>query len=216
MFRKIKDSLKEFDSMYSIAEKLYHLVVVLIILAFGSVSAFLSIITPALKSIGYFGAFIFFLLSALTIVLVLYFYNSSVLLREKGKYYSTLSNIKVETNPLAENFKDQVIHLEDLRLPMGEVQKDKTFRRCRLVGPLTIGILGGNYNGCQFIQSGSTLAIPNINRVIHLPGVLTFENCNFQDCVFLQVTIITTQQIGELFKANTPGADVIGLGSVNN
>ncbi|WP_431624372.1 hypothetical protein [Enterobacter roggenkampii] len=212
MFGKIKKTLKEFDSMYSIAEKLYHMAILLIIFGFGSISGFLASITPILKGFGYFGVFLSFLVSILLIVLILYFYSSSILSREQSKYISLLSNTKTEINPLSEGFKDEIIHLEDLRLPLSEPQKNKTFRRCRLIGPLTIGILGGHYESCHFVQSGSTIALSSkVDGPVHLPGVLIFENCSFYECVFVHVTIITTQDIAKLFKNTTPGVHVVGL-----
>lgn len=212
MFAKIKSTLKEFDSMYSIVEKFYHLAILFIIFGFGSVSGFLASVTPILKGFGYFGVFVSFLLSIFIIILILYFYNCSILSREQSKYFSLLSTTKVEINPLSEGFTDEIIHLEDLRLPLSESQKNKTFRRCRLVGPLTIGILGGHYESCHFVQSGSIIALSSkVDGPVQLPGVLLFENCSFYECVFVHVTIITTQDIARVFKKTTPGVHVVGL-----
>jgi len=215
VLKKISGSLKEFDSYYSIAEKFYQILIFLIIFGGGSgITSLMAYFDPYFSSYGAFGYTVIFLFSSLTIFASLYFFKGSKANSAKKKYFESLSQKGADINPLLENFSDQVIYLEDLRLPLSDPQLKKTFRRCHLVGPLTIGILGGSYNGCGFRNSGHTLALPEfIDGPIFLNGVLLFQECTFIECTFIEVTVITTHQIGQLFKDQVPGSMVIGLSS---
>lgn len=109
-------------------------------------------------------------------------------------------------NPLAESFVDEIIYLPDLYLPRRQVHSHKQFKRCKLVGPGAVALLGGNYVSTQFIEAGSAIVLPDNTM---LTGVLVLENCTVENCEFIGVTLLVSKQAGTAFKAM--GAQVVGM-----
>jgi len=109
-------------------------------------------------------------------------------------------------NPLAESFTDQVIYLPDLYLPRKQLHSNKQFKRCKIVGPGAIAMLGGAYISTGFLEIGSPIVLPD-NTL--LTGVLVLENCTVENCEFVGITLLVNKAAGEAFKKM--GAPVVGL-----
>ena len=109
-------------------------------------------------------------------------------------------------NPLADSFVNQIIKLPDLYLPRRQVHTNKQFKRCKIVGPGAIAILGGSYVRTGFVEAGSIIVLPEHTL---LTGVLVLENCIVEECEFIGVTVLTNKQAGEQFKKM--GTEVVGL-----
>lgn len=208
---KILKGLKSLDPYLSIAERMYNLLAFIVIFSGGSIAGILARAAPFYNNIGLFGVFAIALIASLLLAATFYMFKKALLAGSQQKYYNNLLEVKSDVNPLAENFSDAIIHLVDLRLPVLEPQKHKTFRRCRLVGPLTIAILGGSIEHSEFSNCGDVIALPDIQDKIFLNGALVFVNCSFFNCTFTEVTVITNQQAARAFKENMPEIKVIGL-----
>ncbi|WP_354692686.1 hypothetical protein [Phytobacter sp. RSE-02] len=208
---EILKKLKSLDPYFSVAERIYKLLAFIVIFFGGSIAGVLARAAPFYKDIGLFGVFAIALIASLLLAATFYMFKRALLAGAQQKYYNNLLEVKSDVNPLAENFSDAIIHLVDLRLPVLEAQQNKTFRRCRLVGPLTIAILGCSIEHSNFSNCGDVIALPDIQELVHLNGALVFLNCSFYKCTFTEVTVITNQQSAKAFKENIPGINVIGL-----
>ncbi|WP_411701611.1 hypothetical protein [Citrobacter freundii] len=212
MFNRVRRGLKEFDSSFSIAEKLYQTLQFLIISLGGTgVLGLLAWVDPYFKRIGYLAYGLIFLLCVTLFFAMLYLYKMARLTTTKEQYYLSLTEKKVETNPLDDIFSNQVIHLEDLRLPFNDPQTKKTFRNCKLVGPMTILIGGGTITGSSFKYCGEFITLPRECESAHLGGVLQFVDCSFHECTFMQTTIIIPYAVALPIKRDMPNAEFIGL-----
>ncbi|EKM5762250.1 hypothetical protein ACOZWC_002328 [Cronobacter turicensis] len=212
MFKKIYSGLKEVNTASTIGEKLLRVIAYFIVFFGGSTTTLFAWMDPVLKDSGPFVYASIFLITSLAISLVFFFLKFASYLSSRKKYYDALSERKSSLNPLSNNFDDLVIHLEDLRLPNSEPQQDKTFRRCRIVGPLTVFVNGGVFERCNFNNSGDILALPLlVDKPLHFTGVLGFFRCNFFDCTFIDVTVLTTYDFGGNLQRENNGFSVVFL-----
>ncbi|WP_318378834.1 hypothetical protein [Enterobacter sp.] len=209
---KIIDRLEKFESLSSISERMYNIInFLLTLLGSTTLLGLLRYIDPYFKSKSYLFFFGAVVLLSLIVFAMLYLFKAAKYKQAKENYLRVLSETKLQINPLEEVFEKQVIYLEQLRLPLNEPQKNKTFRHCRLIGPLTIFIYGGNFSHCGFMQSGDVIALPANEDVVNLAGVLILQECNLFECTFVNVTILVPQHVGRMMQENLPGCRVIGL-----
>ena len=124
----------------------------------------------------------------------------------EAAYMQALAQPRGRVNPLSDSFTDLVIYLPDLYLPRRQVHANKQFKRCKIVGPGAIAMLGGTYIGTGFNEAGSPIVLPE-NTL--LTGVLVLENCTVEKCEFIGVTLLVNKPAGEAFKKM--GAPVVGL-----
>ncbi|EOC4159690.1 hypothetical protein ACT0BH_000435 [Enterobacter hormaechei] len=212
MFKRVKYGLKEFDSSFSIAEKLYQTAQFLIISLGGTgVLGLLAWIDPYFKKIGYLAYGLVFLICALIFFSMLYFYKMAKLITIKERYYLNLSEQKTNINPLSDSFSDLVINLEDLRLPLNESHKNKTFRRCKLKGPMAILIGGGVVNNNNFAYCGEFIKLPLGKNQVDLAGVLVFLNCTFVECTFINTTIIVPHDVAAPLSRDVPNVRFVSI-----
>ncbi|EHF4967112.1 hypothetical protein ACJLW5_004924 [Enterobacter hormaechei] len=212
MFKRVRSGLKEFDSSFSVAEKLYQIAQFVIISLGGTgVLGLLAWMDPYFKKIGYLAYGLVFLVCAFIFFCMLFFYKMSKLLTIKERYYANLSEQKTNINPLSDSFSDVVINLEDLRLPLNESHVNKTFRRCKLKGPMAILIVGGVFNRNEFSECGEFIKLPIGKNRVDLAGVLAFGNCTFVDCTFIETTLIVPHDVAVAFQKDVQGLRFLNL-----
>lgn len=195
-----------FESNLSAAEWAWRLITLAIIAGGGTTAAFLARGTELFLSAGPLAWVAIGLLSALLVALVFLLVKLGYKQTAEAEYLRSLSVPKSQVNPMAESFTDLVIHLPDLYLPRRQVHSHKQFKRCKLVGPGAIAMLGGTYVRTGFVESGSPIVLPENTM---LTGVLVLENCTVEDCEFIGITLLMNKPAGEAFKAM--GAPVVGM-----
>ncbi|MBR7679953.1 hypothetical protein [Acinetobacter nosocomialis] len=195
--------LKKFKLSAEWAELIWKIVTFIFVLL-GTTST--ALLARASKEINELGSFIWVLVtiaSALVFSLMVYLVNLSkkknaeaTKLSIEANYLSTLSTPKSTINPLSDVFTDQIIYLPDLYLPRMQMHKNKVFKRCQIVGPGCIAILGGSLIRTNFFENGSILLLPNRSTVV---GAIAFETCIFEDCEIMNTTILINYEIRQAF-----------------
>lgn len=212
MLKRIRSGLKEFDSSFSVAEKLYQTAQFIIISLGGTgVLGLLAWMDPYFKKIGYLAYGLVFIVCAFLFFSMLYFYKMAKLITIKERYYINLSEQKTNINPLSDSFSDLVVNLEDLRLPLNESHVNKTFRRCKLKGPMAMLIGGGVVNNNNFVKCGEFIKLPAGKDRVDLTGVLAFINCTFVDCTFIETTIIVPHDVAISFQRDVRGVRFVNI-----
>ncbi|MFL4290724.1 hypothetical protein P9445_01425 [Enterobacter asburiae] len=202
---------KEINTAYAIGERLVKFFIFILVFSGGSLAGVLASFDPFFKEMTYFRYFLLIVIFSFLLSLVFYFINLASSSTAKKKYYNSLSTSSDNVNPLNETFNDLMINLEDLRLPMNEVHKKKRFKRCHLVGPMTIAVIGGHLSDSSLNFCDEIIALPEDGH-FYLSGVIKFLECTFIECTFVQVTIMTSQGTAKEMKKMNPGQVVIGLG----
>ena len=195
-----------FESNLSAAEWAWRLITLAIVAGGGTTAALLARGTELFLSAGPLAWAAVGLLSALLVALVFLLMKLGYKQTAEAEYLRSLSAPKSQVNPMAESFTDLVIHLPDLYLPRRQVHSHKQFKRCKLVGPGAIAMLGGTYVRTSFAEAGSPIVLPENTM---LTGVLVLENCTVEDCEFIGITLLINKPAGEAFKAM--GAQVVGM-----
>jgi hypothetical protein len=162
--------------------------------------------TALFEAAGPLAWFAIALLSAGTIALIFFLIRLGYKQSAEARYMQALAQPRGAINPLSESFADQAIYLPDLYLPRRQVHSNKQFKRCRLVGPGAIAMIGGSYIHTTFMEAGSSIVLPD--KTI-LSGVLVLENCIVEDCEFIGITLLVNKQAGEEFQKM--GAPVVGM-----
>ena len=200
-------SISIFETGLSAAEWARRIVTLLFIGGSGTLTAFLAKADPVLKEFGIIYWVIIGVVTSLIVALIFYFNKSSNLKQSEADLNRMLSVPRSTINPLSETFKDLIIPVEDLRLPRIQLHENKHFRRCKFVGPASIGIIGGTYRSDSFHDCGDIIALPeNVN----LTGIIVLKNCTVEECEFIRTTIFTDQKTAKGF-ASVPGATVKGI-----
>lgn len=195
-----------FESNLSAAEWAWRIVTLIVVVSGGTTAGLLARGTELFQAVGPVGWFAIGLISAILISIIFLLVNIGRRQSAEAAYMQGLSQPRGTINPLAENFTDQVIYLPDLYLPRRQVHSNKQFKRCKLVGPGAIAMLGGTYIRTGFLESGSPIVLPDNT---FLTGVLILENCTVEDCEFIGITLLVNKQAGEAFKQM--GAPVVGM-----
>ena len=155
----------------------------------GAATATAAKAAPWLESfLGAFGALAYVLLffagAFITGLLMTLFRFANKILAE-SEYSKNLVQKSTSINPLNNTFENEIIDVEDLRLPPGMMHRNKHFNGCIFRGPGVIYIAGGGtFSHIGFINSGSILPIPN---PVYIIGMTTFYNCTFVNCKFYDV-----------------------------
>lgn len=210
-FLMLKNLFLKFKISAEWAELIWKIVTFIFILL-GTTST--ALLARASKEINDLGSFIWVIvatISALIFSLIFYIINLSksknaeaTKFNIEANYLATLSLPKSTINPLSDVFTDQIINLYDLNLPRMQIHKNKVFKRCKLIGPGCIAILGGNYIGNNFLDAGSILLLP---EQVELAGIILFENCTVEDCEIIGITLLVnynTKQHFESMGAHVP------------
>jgi hypothetical protein len=114
------------------------------------------------------------LISALLLTLIFYLVKAAQLKDAEAGYVRAVSVESTSTNPLLDSYKDQVIKIEDLRLPGKQLHKNTHFKRCKFAGPGAIAMLGGTYQNDGFVECGTIVVLP---KNVMLTGIIVFANC---------------------------------------
>ncbi|WP_195605923.1 hypothetical protein [Klebsiella oxytoca] len=200
MSKRIFNGLKEFDSFFSISERLYiTLNAILVLFGASGVSAIIAWFDPK-KDWSILTLFILFIATATSVFAMIYLYKTAQLNTSKKTYYDYMGATRNTINPLSENFTDEVINLDQLRLPALEPQINKTFRRCKLIGPLVLTIVDSEIAHCVFYECGDMFSVSKDCGILHLNGTLVFKNCKFIDCKFVYASLILSEDSASQFK----------------
>ena len=204
--KKIFEWTGLFESNLTAAEWAWRLITLAIVAGGGTTAGLLARGSELFLSAGPLAWAAVGLLSALLLALVFLLVKLGYKQTAEAEYLRSLSVPKSQVNPMAESFTDIVIHLPDLYLPRRQLHSHKQFKRCKLVGPGAIAMLGGTYVRTDFVESGDLIVLPENTM---LTGVLVLENCTVEDCEFIGITLLMNKPAGEAFKAM--GAPVVGL-----
>lgn len=205
--RKLHDALSLFDTTLSSAEWAWRIVVLIAIGGSGTAGGFIARATPFLKTLGPLYWLAVGLVTSLVTALILYLVKAANHKQSLTDLNASLAAPRNTINPLAHNFSDVIIPVEDLRLPTQQLHENKLFKRCKFVGPATLAIQGGTYVNSRFNECGDIIALPD---GVYLTGVTALRNCTVEECEFVQVTILTDQNTAKGF-AQIPGARVKGV-----
>jgi hypothetical protein len=195
-----------FEGNLSAAEWVWRIITILVVAGGGTTAGLLAKGSEFFNSFGLLGWIFIGLCVSLLITLIFYFIKLANKNSAEAAYIQRISVTKSNINPLSDSFIDQIIKISDLYLPLKQAHSHKQFKRCKIVGPGAVAILGGTYIKNGFIEIGSLIVIPNTAT---LTGVLVLENCTVENCEFIGVTLIVDKQAGEVFKEL--GAQVVGL-----
>ena len=206
MKKKLFEWIGLFESNLSAAEWAWRLVTILVVIGGGTTTGLLAKGTELFRDAGILAWLSIGLLTALVIALIFFLLKMGAQQSAEANYLQQISIPKNSINPLFDSFTDQVIHIPDLYLPRRQVHSNKQFKRCKLVGPGAIAMLGGTYINTRFLEAGSPIVLPNNTM---LTGVLVLENCTVEDCEFIGVTLLVNEQAGKAFQIM--GAPVVGM-----
>jgi len=206
MLKKISEWSGLFESNLSAAEWAWRLVTLAVIAGGGTTAGLLARGTELFKAAGPLAWLVIGLCSAATIAVIFFLVKLGYRQSAEAAYLQALAQPRSKVNPLSESFTDQIIYLPDLYLPRRQVHSNKQFKRCKLVGPGAIAMLGGSYIRTGFLEAGSPIVLPE-NTL--LSGVLVLDNCTVEDCEFIGITLLINKAAGEEFKKM--GAPVVGM-----
>ena len=197
-----------FESNLSAAEWAWRILTLLTVAAGGTTAGLLAQASEWFQKLGPIAWFGIALLSALLIAVIFYLVKLGRLRAVEARFLEVVAQPRATINPLSEAFSDQVISLSDLYLPRYQPHSNKHFKRCKIVGPGAIALVGGTIIKNDFFQVGSVIVIPQNS---HLTGVLVLDNCTIEQCEFIGTTILVNEHGGRAFLAM--GAKVVGLPS---
>ena len=200
-------SISLFETGLSAAEWGWRIVTLLFIGGSGTLTAFVAKADPVLKQLGAIYWVAVGCITALVVSIIFYFIKSAILKQASADFHRSMSTPKNSINPLSESFRDSIIPIEDLRLPMVQLHENKHFKRCKFVGPAAVAILGGNYIKSGFSECGDIIALP---EDVFLTGIIVLKNCTVEECEFIRTTIFTDQNTAKGFST-VPGARVKGM-----
>jgi hypothetical protein len=206
MLKKLTEWTSLFDSNLSAAEWAWRLITLVVIAGGGTTAGLLARGTEQFKAAGPLAWLATALLVAGILALIFLLIKLGYRQSAEARYLLALAQPRGHINPLSESFTDQVIYLPDLYLPRRQVHTNKQFKRCKLVGPGAIAMIGGLYIRTSFQEAGSPIILPD-NTV--LSGVLVLENCTVEDCEFIGITLLMNRLAGEEFRKM--GASVVGM-----
>lgn len=206
MLKKLTEWSGLFESNLSAAEWAWRLFTLCVVAGGGTTAGLLAQGTELFEEAGLLAWIAVGLTVAVTLSLIFLLVKLGYRQSAEAAYMQSLAQPKNAINPLAHSFVDQVIRLPDLYLPRRQLHSNKQFKRCKLVGPGAIAMLGGSYINSGFIESGSIIVLPEST---FLTGVLVLENCTVEDCEFIGITLLTNKQAGEQLKQMD--APVVGL-----
>lgn len=201
---------KELNTAYAIGEKVFKFSIFLLVFSGGSLAGLLARFDPFFKDMTYFRYFLLVVLFSMLFAVIYLLINVAISNSSRRKYYNSLTATNDNVNPLSETFNDLMIRLEDLRLPMNEVHKNKRFKRCHLVGPMTIAVVGGNVSKLNLNYCEEIIALPE-EQYFSLPGVIKFLDCTFLECTFVQVTLMTSEGAAKAIQKANPNQKIVGF-----
>lgn len=207
--KRVWNLISIFETSLTAAEWSWRIGTLLVIGGTGTVTGLIAKTDPILKGLGLIYWVAVGIITALIAAIILFLVKSSQLKQAQADLNRTMALPKSTINPLSDSFTDSIIPVEDLRLPTIQLHENKHLKRCKLVGPAAIAILGGSYVHTGFKDCGDIVALP---ANVYLTGIVVLKNCTVEDCEFIRTTIFVDQNSAKAF-ANVPGARVKGIGT---
>ncbi|MBW8009624.1 MAG: hypothetical protein FVQ83_00085 [Chloroflexi bacterium] len=205
--RNFWNSISLFESGLSAVEWMWRITTFIFIGGSGAATAFLAKADPQLKKLGPIYWVFVGLVTMLVVTVIFYLIKSAILNQAKADFNRAMASPRTLINPLLDSFKDAIISVEDLRLPISQLHENKHFKRCKFVGPAAIGIIDGTFVQTDFVECGDVIALP---EKVSLVGIVVLKNCTVEECQFIRTTLFTDQNTAKGF-ANIPGAQVKGI-----
>jgi len=199
--RRFRGFMSDLSNTFTITQSLWGIFSFIVIFLGGSIAAITAYLSVYFddKSPFFFIALGLFFSFVLSIIFL--FISYSFKTRTHASYIKMLSEIKDrEINPLNNHFENRIISLSDLELPLNGAHERKIFKKCDIVGPGVICLLGGSFDHCDFINCGDVIFAPDES---FFTGVIPLVGCNVIDCRLINITIITgntPENIGSFSK----------------
>lgn len=178
-----------FDRGLTWADLLWRLITSIVVVFGGTIAALLAKASELFRNSSPLIWLLVGILTALALTSIFFLFNLSRKQAANAKYLDSLSTPISNINPLLGTFEDKIIKLSDLQLPLNQTHKHKHFKRCKIVGPGAVAILGGTYIQTNFINCGDVFVVPNHT---HLTGVIGLEGCTLDGCELIDITLITS------------------------
>jgi len=160
MKNTLLDSINIFATGMSAADYAWRILTILIIGGGGTVTGFFASASPFFKEFGLVVWIAIGLVCSVFLALIFYLIKAAQNQAADAEYKRSVSRPLSRVNPLSESFKDQIIPIEELRLPGSQLHENKQFKRCAFVGPGAIALLGGSFLNTSFIGTGDIIPIP--------------------------------------------------------
>jgi hypothetical protein len=200
-------SISIFSNGMSTADWIWKLITILLIGGSGTTTALLAADAPFFKNFGMLGWVIVGLVCSTIVTLIFYLIKSAESKSAHAEYTRSVSQPKNHINPLQDSFKDQIIPIEELRVPGVQVHENKHFKGCSFVGPAAIALIGGNYVNTNFNETGDLIPLPHNT---FLTGIIVLKNCTVENCNFYRTTLMVNANQAEQMAAAVQGLKVAG------
>jgi len=207
MPNKLLDSITIFATGMSAADWAWKILTIFIIGGSGTATGLIASESPFFKELGSVAYIAIGLICAISIALIFYLIKSAEGQSAYSEYTRALSQQKSHVNPLLESFKDQVIPIEDLRVPGVLIHENKHFKRCKFVGPGALALLGGSFINTSFSETGDLIPIPDNTMIT---GIVILKNCTVEECAFYRTTIMMQKDQAISAAKSVAGMKVAG------
>jgi hypothetical protein len=204
---KFLNSISIFSNGMSTADWIWKLVTILLIGGSGTTTALLAADAPFFKDFGKLGWVVVGLICATIVTLIFYLIKSAESKPAHAEYTRSVSQPKNHINPLQDSFKDQIIPIEELRVPGVQVHENKHFKGCSFVGPAAIALMGGNFVNTNFNETGDLIPLPENT---FLTGIIVLKNCTVENCTFYRTTLMVSEQQAKHMAAAVQGLKIAG------
>ena len=195
---KFLNSITVFSTGMSTVDWVWRIITILFISGSGATTAILAADAPFFRDFGKVGWIIIGLMCALAITLIFYLIKLADSKSAHAEYTRSVSQPKNHINPLQDSFRDQIIPIEELRVPGVQVHENKHFKGCSFVGPGAIALMGGSYLSTNFNDTGDLIPLPENTW---LTGIIVLKNCTVENCSFYRTTLmVNEQQAKEMVK----------------
>lgn len=204
---KFLNSITIFSTGMSTADWIWKLVTILFIGGSGATTALLASDAPLFKEFGKLGWAFVGLICAMIVTLIFYLIKSAESKAAHAEYTRSVSQPKNHINPLQDSFRDQIIPIEELRVPGIQVHENKHFKGCSFVGPAAVALIGGSYINTSFNETGDLIPLPDNTW---LTGIIVLKNCTVENCKFYRTTIMVSENQAKQMVAAVQGLKIAG------
>jgi hypothetical protein len=208
MKNKIFESINIFATGMSAADWAWRLITIAIIGGSGTLTGFFASESPLFKELGILAWVAIGLIGAISVSLIFYLVKAAQNQSAMAEYTHSVSQPKNRVNPLQESFKDQIIPVEELRVPGVQVHENKHFTRCKFVGPAAIAIMGCRMINSSFIDGGDIIPLPENTFIT---GIIVLKDCTIEGCEFYRTTMMISERDAKNIADSIPGIKVAGL-----
>jgi len=197
LLKKITNVTALFESNMSASEWTWRIFTLMGIMGSGGLGAWVSLGTPYISPYLPMAYVFIALIVAIFVSIIFWLVKSAALKQAQAQYTMLLASRPASITPLSDSFCDQIINVSDLSVP-GEPRHDrKLFRRCKLVGPGGMVILGGNLINCIFNSCADVIPLPDGTNI---SGLTLFNQCTFDNCEFVQIALLVNQPMAQTLK----------------